>query len=207
MSDSNSTAVEIAEFAEDPLSPEQRQLLIDAIKAAHKIRSSASMALFNILATGLFAFLSLVSCVFFGPTGIVMGIGLGIIAVVEAIGRSQLKRFELSSLKLLARNQFAFMLLLVGYSIWMIYSRLTGPNPVAGLTFGNELGDLSSVMPSMETMYVIGNVIVFGGLLLLSVVFQGANALFYLKSQKLSAKFISETPDWIRALLKDGKLI
>ena len=207
MSDSNSTAAEISEFAEEPLLPKQRQQLIDAIKAAHKIRSSASMALFNIIATGLFALLSIASSVFYGPIGIVMGTGMGVVALVELVGRRRLKRFEPSSLKLLARNQFGFMLFLASYSIWMIYSRLTGPNPVAGLTFGSEFGDLASVLPSIETMYVIGNVIVFGGLLMLSVAFQGANALYYLKSQKLLANFVSDTPAWITALLKDGKLI
>ncbi|MBM80987.1 MAG: hypothetical protein CMJ78_10395 [Planctomycetaceae bacterium] len=199
-------AQDITEFTENPLSPLQREQLVSAIKSAQKMRGAASMAMFNIVACALFAFVSLAS-VILGPTGFVMGLGLGTVAIVELLGRMKLKRLDDKGPKLLAWNQFGFMLLLVGYSIWMLYSRLTGPNPMQGISLDAEFGDLSSVMPSMESLYILGNIIVFGGLLLLSIVFQGLNALFYRKCAKQMAGFVNTTPEWVMDLLKSGKLI
>ena len=137
------------------------------------MRGAAKVARFNGWALGGCAALSLLTGLSSLPVGVV-GLGLVVVAWNELRGRKMLLRLDRRGPRLLGRNQLGLMALVVAYSLWSIYLGLTGPTELTVLleqlepTFG-PLGHLQGTL----------TLALYGGVILLSVIFQGLNALYY----------------------------
>jgi hypothetical protein len=177
-----------------PLSPEHQQSLLDANHRAQKILQAAKVATFNGWTTGFFAALSLIGGLF-SITSLCLGVGLSVVARNEFRGRNLLRRFDPRGPRLLGWNQVGFIGLLIAYSLWSIYTSLTGANPYDEYIAQNP--ELASMLGSFSHLNDTITLAVYGGVIVLSVIFQGLNAIYYFKRGKLLREYLSLTPAWI----------
>jgi hypothetical protein len=158
------------------------------------------VATFNAWATGIIAALSLPFALF-SVAGFLVAAGLSVVAYNEFRGRRRLLEFDPSAATLLAANQLGFLTLIVVYCLWATYSGLTGDSPFAAALAANP--DLfaatnSDLLISGDYLYKLCLVGFYGTVIVLSVIFQGATALYYVTRRKYVQKYVAETPEWVR---------
>ena len=151
--------------------PEQDRAKAD--RSARKVRGAAKVARFNGWAIGGCAVLSLLSGLS-SMTLLAVGLGLAIVSWNELRGRKMLLRLDRRGPRLLGRNQLGLLALVVGYSLWSIYLGLTGPTELTVL-----LEELEPVFGPIGHLQQSLTLAVYGGVILLSIIFQGLNALYY----------------------------
>ena len=171
-----------------PLSPQQQEELTRANERAKKVLGATKVATFNGWTIGIFAAVTLPFAVF-SVTALVMGAGMAVVAWNEFRGRSLLRRFDTHGPRLLGRNQLGFMSLLVGYGLWGIFRTLTNP-----MTQFEELEAVVGPVGDLVTNLALA---VYGGVVLLSLLFQGLNARYYFARIRLVQDYLSETSAWI----------
>jgi hypothetical protein len=149
-----------------------------------KILRVARVAAFNGWFTGIAAALS-VPFAFFSVIGLIVCIGLAVIAFNEFRGRRRLLEQNPNATSLLGWNQVGFLALLVVYCGWMIAQVLTSPNPLAGELAANP--DLAAVLGSADQFDLLYQQIAvgfYGLVILLSVIFQGGTSIYYFTRRK-----------------------
>jgi hypothetical protein len=159
--------------SEGPRSNQGDQARAEADRSARKVLGAAKVAGFNGWAIGGCAALSLLS----GLSSMALlpvGLGLAIVAWNELRGRKMLLRFEPRGPRLLGRNQLGLMALVVGYGLWSIYLGLTGTTQLTVL-----LEELEPVFGPTGHLQGSLTLALYGGVILLSLIFQGLNALYY----------------------------
>ena len=185
-----------------PLTEEHRYELAAATNRLAPIRNAARVATTNAWITGVIAALSWPFAMF-SVAGFLVAVGLTIVTYNEFNGRRRLLEFDPSAATSLARNQIGFLALIVVYCLWSIYSGLTGDNPIAAALSANsdllaaEDRQMLAAGGDLWKIFVVG---FYGTVILLSVIFQGANALYYATRRKYVQRYIDETPEWIRDL-------
>ncbi len=180
-----------------PLTPEHRYELMLAGERAKSIRKAARVASFNAWATGIIAALS-APFALMSFTGLLVAVGLAAVAYNEFRGRRHLLAFDPAAAKILGWNQLGLLAMITVYCLWMMYSSLAGGASLATQMEGfadldaalGSTGELNSLVSSM----VIG---FYSLVILLSVVFQGLNALYYFTRRKYVEAYVRETPPWI----------
>jgi hypothetical protein len=172
-----------------PLTPEQRQLLIDATKGADSFMGAAKVAGFNAWSVGFFAVVSILFGLF-SLSGFVVGVGLAVVTRNEFVGRKRIRALDLSGLELLWRNQVGFMVLIIAYCIWSMYTTVAVPDPqMTELT--DLLGEGTGEMVQQLTL------IVYGAVIVATVIFQGLNARYYFLRVARMTDYLRETPGWV----------
>ncbi len=171
-----------------PLSPQQQEELTRANERAKKVLGATKVATFNGWTIGVFAAVTLLFALF-SVTALVVGAGMAIVAWNEFRGRSLLRRFDPHGPRLLGRNQLGFMSLLIGYGLWGIFRTLTNP-----MTQFEELEAVVGPVGDLVTNLALA---VYGGVVLLSLLFQGLNARYYFARIRLVQDYLSETSAWI----------
>jgi hypothetical protein len=172
-----------------PLSPEQQKDLVQATERAHKVFGAVKVATFNGWTIGIFAGITGLFALFGSVTALVMGAGMAVVSWNEFRGRTRLRQFDPQGPRLLGRNQVGFMSLLVGYCLWSIYRTVT--NPVTEVLGLEEIAGIPADVVTSLTVSVYLIVIV------LSLLFQGLNALYYFRRIKPVEDYLRETPRWI----------
>jgi hypothetical protein len=196
------TTATILPRSDGPLTAEHRQELALAADRVTPIRKAARVATFNAWVTGIIAALSLPFALF-SVEGFLVAVGLAIVAYNEFRGRRRLLEFDPSAATLLAWNQLGFLTLIVVYCLWAIYAGLTGDSPFAAALaanpelFGGDNGDLTVWGDNLYRLCLVG---FYGTVIVLSVIFQGLNAVYYITRRKYVQKYVAETPEWIRNL-------
>ena len=183
-----------------PLTPEHQQQVLVANQRTAKLRMAAKMAWFNGWVTGIFALLS-APFALFSLAGLVVTLGLIVVAYNEFRGRRLLLAYDPRAPYLLGWNQVGFMGLIIGYSLWMIVEGFAGPTPLAAELNANP--DLQAMLGSpaeLQEMYQLLLLAVYGTSILLSALFQGINALYYFTRRSSLNAYLQETPVWIRQL-------
>lgn len=178
-----------------PLSPQQQEELTRANERAKKVLSATKVATFNGWTIGIFAAITLLFALF-SVTALVVGAGMAIVAWNEFRGRSLLRRFDPHGPRLLGRNQLGFMSLLVGYGLWGIFRTLTNPIPL--------IEELEAVVGPVGDLIINLVLVMYGGVVLVSLLFQGLNARYYFARIKLVQDYLSETPAWIIDVQRSG---
>jgi hypothetical protein len=180
-----------------PLSPEQRHELELANQRARKIRRAAGVAAFNGWAIGIVAAMSALSALF-SFSGFLVTAGLTFIAYNEFQGRKRLLRFDTSAPAMLGWNQIGLMAMIVAYCLWMILENFIGPGPFAGEMASNpELAEAIGSSSQFDDLYKLFSVVIYGTVMLVSVIFQGLNALYYFTRRKHVEAYLHETPEWV----------
>ena len=177
-----------------PLSPAQQRELVEANRRARKIVRATKVAAFNGWSFGLFAALTLPFALF-SLTSLVMGLGLAAVAYNELRGRRLLCNFDPNAPRILGWNQLGLMGLLIAYSLWNIWIGFNAPSP-----YSEEIAatpELGPMLGSIDDLYRQVTLIVYGGLIVFSVIFQGLNALYYFTREKHLQSYLNQTPAWV----------
>ena len=187
----------ITPVSDGPLTQEHHHELALANGRAKRIRKAACVAAFNGWVTGIIA---AVSAPFapFSIAGFLVTVGLTFIAYNEFQGRKRLLQFDPSSSTLLGWNQVALLTLIIVYCLWMLFTGLTGAGPFAAEIKANpEIAAALGSLDEFDYIYKILVVAVYGTVIVLSVIFQGLNALYYFTRRKHVEAYVQETPDWV----------
>ncbi len=170
------------------MTPEQREQLAEANERARKVLSAARIATFNGWMIGFFAVMSLLFAIF-STTALVLGIGMGLVARNEFRGRNLLRKFDPLGPQLLGRNQLGFIVLIVSYCLWSMYQTLS--NPIT------DIEGLEAIAESVGGLVTNLTLAVYGGVIVLTVLFQGLIARYYFARIKRVEDYLRETPSWI----------
>jgi hypothetical protein len=95
-------------------------------------------------------------------------------------------------------NQVGLLALVVAYSLWMLVGGLCGQSPfTAEIGRHPELADARGALGQFDALYKGLVVIIYGGVIASSLVFQGLNALYYFSRRKQIEAYVRETPPWV----------
>ena len=180
-----------------PLSPEQQRQLAEASQRARKIMGAARMAAFNGWTIGSIAAVSVLFGLF-SRTALVMGIAMGFVAWNEFRGRALLRSFDPEGARLLGKNQVGLLVVIVIYCLWSIYITTTGGNP--------EMAEIEAMIGDISDLVTELTVMVYGIVIVVSVVFQGLNARYYFARQRLIREYVQHTPDWVVKLQRSSSV-
>ncbi|TWU30221.1 hypothetical protein [Bythopirellula polymerisocia] len=180
-----------------PLSNSQQQEVANASQRARKIRSAAGVAKFNAWSTGILGACS-IPFAFGSLSGLFVAIGLAIVAYNEFRGRRLLLKFDPRGPTLLGWNQLGFLALIIVYCVWMLVTGLTGPSSFAAELQANpELREVLGSGAELEGVYKLVVVGVYGSVIVLSIIYQGANAYYYFSRRKYLTAYLRDTPEWV----------
>lgn len=174
---------------QNPIGPEEQKALQEAGEQIKHVMKAAKVAAFNRWSIGLFAGVSLLFGLF-SLTSLIIGVGLAVVARNEFKGRTAVRALDVEGLELLWRNQIGFLVLIVGYCLWSIYSVTARPDPqMVELTdlLGSDTGQL--VQELTQLVYVA---VIIG-----TLIFQGLNARFYKVRIPALKTYLDDTPAWI----------
>jgi len=195
---SNQAALTSPVAADNPLSASHHRELAAARDLAKPIHKAARIAAFNGWTTAVIAALS-APFALFDYTGALLTIGMSIVAYNEFRGRKRLLRFEPSGASLLGWNQLGLLAMIVVYSLWSLW----GSYGDAG-SLSSELGNYAELDAALggtgaiEALVQQISLAVYGGVIGLSLIFQGGNALYYFSRRRHREAFVAKTPQWVR---------
>ena len=191
-----------------PLTAEHLDQLAQAKLRAKKVRKAGRVAVVNGYILAVFSCGSLLFAAIgamFGELdviGLVMGVGLALVAWNEFRGRGRLLRFELGGCRLLGWNQLGLMAMVVGYAAWMLGKALWGANPYEEAVAGEPL--LAGPLGGIGQLYKTISLAIYGGLIAGTLIFQGLNSLYYFTRRKHVQAYLRETPEWVVQLQRHG---
>jgi hypothetical protein len=176
-------------------SPENLAQLDAARKAAKKIRSTLHFAYFDGWSAAAIAAVSIPFCLT-SVSGLLLCLGMAYIAWSELSSAAALKRLDALAPRRLAVNQLIFSGILILYFGWSLIVSLTTPSDDAGLiaSAGDAIGIGGG---NMDHLARVLNISIYGGLILLSILFQGGAARYYYSRIKIVKDYLATTPQWI----------
>jgi hypothetical protein len=190
----------LPERSDSPLAAEHHAEFAAAHEQARKIRKAAGVANFNGWTTAVFAVCS-APFALFSVVGFLVFAGLAIVAYNEIQGRKRLLQFDPTAPNFLGWNQLGFLAFIVVYCAWMTFTGLTGESPIAAELDGNpEIGQVLGSLEEFDYMYKGLIVAVYGTVVVLSVIFQGLNAVYYFTRRTHIECYLRDTPDWVVAV-------
>lgn len=184
-----------------PLTVEHMQQLAAADIRAKKLRNAGRVAMFNGVIITIFSGLSLLLVLgglAFGEydwLGFVMTIGLGAIAWNEFRGRTLLMQLEPRAPRVLGWNQLTLLGLIVAYAAFMLIKTMVAGDPELA-KLGREPG-VSDMIGDFRALEKLIAELLYGSLIVGTLVFQGLNALYYFTRAKLLRAYLAETPAWV----------
>ena len=196
-----------------PLSREQTQQVVEADRQRAKFVFASRVAGFNGWTMAGCAVLC-VPFVFFSPWTALVAAALGIAAYYELHGRARLRELEPGGARVLAINQIVMLLGVYVYCALSIHATLGGPPLSQRLqqdpTVAEALeatGDptLTDMVGGMDDLVETITVMVYGGVALLSTLWLGAMALFYVSRQRALVAYLAATPEWILSLQRERR--
>ena len=176
-----------------PLSPQEVLKLNQAGIRQKKILRAVKIATFNGWCTGVAAAVALAGGVF-NVLSLVMGLALAALAWNEFRGRKLLQDMDVYAPRILGWNQLAFMGLLIAYSVWHIYSGLTGPSAYQAQIAAHPQLESMFGITRLERMLTVS---LYGTMIAATIIFQGGCAWYYFSRTKYLHAYISDTEPWI----------
>ena len=174
------------------LTDAHRRDIADAHARLKPIRRAVSVARFSASTTALFAALTLLFTPVFGVVNLLIGGGLGLIAWNEFAGARMLGRLDAGAPLRLAAGQIALGSIIVGYCVWQLW-RVLGPNAASGY----DDPQLRELMADYQPLIQGLTSLVYLSAIVLTVVFQGGAALYYLTRTRSLRSYLNRTPEWI----------
>jgi hypothetical protein len=191
-----------------PLTDEHLDQLACAKLRAKKVRKACGVATFNGCTLAVFAGLSglmaLIGAMFgeLDIIGLGLGAGLALLAWGEFRGRAMLRRFKLHGCHVLGWNQLILMSMVIVYAGWMLAAAVWGPSPYDEDIARESM--LAGPLGSINELYRIISMAIYGGLIAGTLIFQGLNSLYYFTRRKHVEAYLSETPQWVVELQRRG---
>jgi hypothetical protein len=187
-------------LTDNPLTATHRRELAIARDRAKTIRKAARVAAFNGWTTAAAAAFSAMFLVFDrSPLAIAITLGLTIITYNEFRGRKRLLNFDPSAATMLGWNQLGLLAMIIVYCLWSLMGSAGEADAVRSEL--KSYADLDAALgsgASFEGMVKTLSYAMYGGVILLSVIFQGGNALYYFTRRRHVEEFVAETPEWVR---------
>ncbi|MDV6030636.1 MAG: hypothetical protein F9B45_11135 [Phycisphaera sp. RhM] len=179
----------IASPSGGPLNEAHYRELMAASNLIRPIRRAARVATFNGWTTGVIAALSF-PFAFFGADGMAITAGLSTVCFFEFWGRRKLLKLDPSATSWLGWNQVGFLSLIVAYCLWMLLGDVPdiSANPELSRLLGSD----------GQQLYQTLNVAVYGSVIVLSVIFQGGNAIYYFTRRRYLVAYQRQTSPWVR---------
>jgi hypothetical protein len=191
------TVATITAEPDGPLSQSQQHQIAAAKIRARKIRKAAAVAGFNGWTTGILAVCS-APFALFGLPGLLITAGMSLVAFNEFQGRRRLLQFDGEAPAFLGWNQIGFLALIAAYCCWMLFVGLTSEGPFAAeFEAKPELRVAFDSVDEFDQYYRILMTVVYGTGIVLSVIFQGLNAIYYFTRQKHVQAYVQQTPAWV----------
>ena len=124
---------------------------------------------------------------------------LSVVAYNEFRGRKRLLNFDPSGATLLGWNQLGLLAMIIVYCLRM----LSGSSAEAASALSSQMKstserELLSMAGDLEGLYKTVTLAMYGGVIVLSLIFQGGNALYYFTRRRHVEDFIAKTPQWVR---------
>jgi hypothetical protein len=191
----------------NPLTPQQFQQITTANERSRKIRRAAAVAAFNGWSLGVCAVVSTLflplSIIPFSPTAFIVAAALWTVTIIEFRGRQRLLAYDPTACRLLGWNQIGLLLLLVGYCLWSILNAYFHPTSLLSGAISPELqGSLD--LTSFEAMIFPLTLVVYGTVIVVAILVQGGNALYYFTRERLVRSFLAETEPWVIEVQKSA---
>jgi len=193
--------------AAQPLSAEHLRQLHDAQLRSKRIRRAVTVANFDFWGSAIFAALTLLgSIASFSWAGVLVGIGMAIVAWVEYHGARELARLEPNALKKLAYNQLFFGSVLLLYAAYALWSGLRNPSAYSGVLASQLPPDpqAQQMLGSIDDIVRVCIIAIYGTLAFVAITVQGGTALFYLSRRKFLNEYREQTPPWIIEAQRSG---
>src|SRR4051794_11088275 len=141
------------------------------------------------------------SAIFFlfdrSPAAIAITLGLSIVAYNEFRGRKRLLNFDPGAATMLGWNQLGLLAAIVAYCAWMLSANSS--KAVGAMTSQMDSAtrqQVREVLGALDGLYKTATLALYGGVIVLSMLFQGGNALYYFTRRRHVEDFIAETPQW-----------
>ncbi len=193
----------IAPPAAEPLTPQQRREIALAKERSKSIRRAAGLANFNGWVTAVIAALS-APFALFSIVSFLVTVGLAIVAYNEFRGRRRLLQYDPSAATLLGWNQIGLLSLITAYCLWMMFvglGTLTAELQAQLDAVQQSQPDVANPLGPTDGLETLVNYIViafYGTVIVLSVIFQGLNAIYYFTRRKCIDAYLQNTPEWAR---------
>lgn len=179
------------------LGESHRQELTAAARRAEPIRRAGRVASFNAWSTAILAALSAPFAAL-SLVGLLMFAAVAVVAWNEFRGRRRLLNFDPTGPSILGWNQLGLLGMITVYCVWALYSNLWGGDSIeAQLRANPQLGAAINSVQGFDDLYRTIVVVLYGSVIALSAVFQGANALYYFSRRKYVEAYARETPEWV----------
>lgn len=198
--------------APQALTPEQQQQITAARVGAGKIRRALFVARFDAWCTAFFAVCGLmyaaVGAAFgHGLVPAVMGGALAVIAYNSFVGAGELKQYQVKGAKRLGWNQIAFCALICGYCVFTIVKGLLYTEDMLKplmdyMSQMSELTNQSANTQDMVAMVKIVYCVIYGAVIVTSLLVQGLTAMYYFTRAGHVRAFVEKTPPWVVELLR-----
>ena len=100
---------------------------------------------------------------------------------------------------MLGWNQLGLLAMIVVYCLWSLFGSAGEADAVrAELKSYSDLDAALGAAGGFEGMFKTVSYAFYGGVIVVSVLFQGGNALYYFTRRRHVEDFIAETPQWVR---------
>jgi hypothetical protein len=181
------------------LTPEQLQEIQRAKVRAKKVLRAATVSKLD---GGIMAFFALgaLSSFCFGWEGPVLGVALTIVSVNSFRGAAMLNRMERTAPATLAINQLFLAASIILYALYCLRTGLSGNSDLLKQLGGAGMDDggASPAGPFVSWLLHGGLYwLIYGGLILGTIVAQGLAALYYGSRAKYLNAYLDETPQWV----------
>ena len=177
-----------------PLAPEHFEELALAKKRAATLTRALGIAKFNAWSFSIAGVLTLVMGLGDVETMVIGGL-ITVLGWNEFRGRTLLLAFDMKAPDVLGWNQVALMVLLVGYAAWKLLTLKAGANP-----YEEKIAAMPELGPMLEPfvkLYADISRWMYASMILIGVVYQGGNALYYFSRRKHLREFLEQTPEWV----------
>ncbi len=186
--------------ATPPISPAQRHELEAADVREARFLLAWKLAAWYSVGLGLCAAFAVVSALF-DPAAVLVALVLGVLASIEARGRTLLLDYRPRGLRWLWVNQTALVALVWLYAGARIYAALHAPSPVAEVLRDRpELADAlagTDIAESSQQLYQTGIILFYAVLIAATSIFQGGAAIYYFTRRAALEAFLRDTPAWV----------
>jgi hypothetical protein len=189
---------------QSPLPADAKHALAAANARFAKIRRAVSVARFNAWTMAIFGSVAVLGGMF---NFAALGLGAGLLAAswLEFRGAGAMRRLDRSGPGRLAGNQVFVVAIVAAYCLWNVYRvSSSAPSPLLSELRGVEGGeDIAAQVESLVRPITIG---VYFLVTLLTGLFQGLMAIYYLRRRGLIDEYASSTPEWVQDLQRSGSL-
>jgi len=177
-----------------PLTEEHTAQLAAAMERAGKIRKATKIATANGWMLGISAALSAPFALGSRVAFLLMA-ALGILSWTEFRGRDMLRAYDTNGPDLLWKNQLGLMAVLVVYCLWAIRTASGGP-------VDPDMALLLELAPEIADLMTSLTVMVFQGVIVVTVVLQGLMARMYHLRIAMIREYWADTPGWVVEVIR-----